>query len=230
MKYSRLIVQTLLIASIAGTATAGIADFEAQAEGFAGESFSDNGITFYDLNNVSGVNPDGSSFVEGEYGREFVVENATLAINDFPGVLAGTNALSFGSTFIAGDNLSINILSSFHMTTGQTENFASLDMLLFENGPWGGIVISLEASLGGSVVATDSFVISDLGGRDGLVGRHLSIDGPAFDSLQLSARYSNGTNTAFAGLVDNVTITPAPGSVGMFAFGALAATRRRRAR
>ena len=230
MNHTSLTLRTLTIASISSSALAGIADFESAREGFAGESFVDGGITFFDLNDVSGINPDGSNFVPGEYGRQFIVENATLAINDFPGVLGGTNALSFGTSYISGDNLSINVLSSFHMTTGTTQNFASLDMLLFENGPWGGITISLDATLNGTHVATDSFVIADGGGRDGLAGRFLSIDGVDFDSLQVSARYSDGTYTAFAGLVDNVTITPAPGSLALLGAGSLAAARRRRTR
>lgn len=228
MNKGTLIAQALIPTLLASSTLAGLADFESAPEGFAGETFVDGGITFSQLNDVSGINPDGSSFVPGEYGRQFIVENATLAINDFPGILGGTNALSFGNSFIAGDNLSINILSSFHMSTGQIENSASLDMLMFENGPWGGIVISLDALLGGSVVATDSFTISDLGGRDNLVGKALSIDGVNFDSLQLSARMSDGTYTAFAGLVDNVSITPTPGATGLLAMGSLIGLRRRR--
>jgi len=228
MKHSTLLLQTLTTAAIAGTTLAGIADFESQQEGFAGETFTDGGITFSGLNDVSGVNPDGSSFTPGEYGRQFIVENATLAMNDFPGVLGGTNALSFGTSYIAGDNLSINILSSFHMTTGQVESFASMDMLIFENGPWSGITLSLDATLNGVLVASDSYMLSDRGGRDNLVGQSLSIDGVAFDSLQLSARYSDGTYTAFAGLVDNVVITPTPGTLGLLATGSLLGMRRRR--
>lgn len=228
MNKAKLIVHALIPAIIVAPALAGVADFESDTEGYQGETFTSGGITFSSLNDVSGTNPDGSDFVPGEYGRQFIVENATLAINDFPGVLTGTNALSFGNSYIAGDNLSINILSSFHMSTGQVENSASLDMLMFENGPWGGIVISLDAMLGGSVVATDSFTISDRGGRDNLVGMALSIEGVSFDSLQLSARYADGTYTAFAGLVDNVTITPTPGTTGLLAIGSVFGLRRRR--
>jgi len=228
MKHNTLLLQALATATIASSSIAGVTGFESMTEGFAGESFTDGGITFSSLNDVDGINPDGSHFVAGEYGRQFIVENATLAINDFPGALSGTNALSFGSTYIAGDNLSINILSSFHMTTGQVESYASMDLLFFENGPWSGITLSLDATLDGALVASDSYMLSDLGGRDNLVGRSLSIDGVAFDSLQLSARYSDGTYTAFAGLMDNVVITPTPGTLGLLATGSLLGMRRRR--
>lgn len=228
MKNYTLLLQTLTAALIASSSLASVADFESAQEGYVGETFTDGGITFSSLNDVAGINPDGSNFVAGEYGRQFIVENATLAINDFPGVLSGTNALSFGGSFIAGDNLSINILSSFHMSTGQVESFASMDLLFFENGPWSGITLSLDATLDGTLVASDSYMLSDLGGRDNLVGRSLSIDGVAFDSLQVSARYSDGTYTAFAGLVDNVVIIPTPGTLGLLATGSLLGMRRRR--
>lgn len=224
----RAILTTAAVGACCGLAAAGgSTGFEGLTEGPAGASFTDGGITFFGLNSVAGVNPDGSNFVPGEYGTNFIIEDATLAINDFPDYLSGNNVLSWGNAWIAGDNLSINILSDFSMTTGQVENSVTMDLLYFENGPWGGITISLDAMLGGSVVASDSLLISDLGGRDNLVGAHLSIDGVSFDSLRLSATM-NGTATAFAGLVDNVVITPAPASAMLLGLGGLVAGRRRR--
>lgn len=220
----------ILIASalLATNALGSIADFESQTEGFAGPTLTDNGITFSHLNEFSGVNPDGSNFVPGEYGTDFIVENATLAINDFPSALSGTNALSWGTAFIAGDNLSINIASSFRMSTGSVENYASMSLLIFENGPWGGIELSLQAMREGAVVGMDTIVISDLGGRDNLVGKTLTIDGVEFDELLLAARFEDGTYTAFAGLADNITITPSPSSIALLMMGGIATTRRRR--
>ena len=193
-----------------------------------GSSFVDGGITFYDLNNDFGLNPDGSTYEPGEYGTNFIIENATLAINDFPGVLSGTNALSWGNSFIAGDNLSINIVSTFSMSTNSTETDAYLDILYFENGPWGGITIELLAFNRGDLVNSDSILISDLGGRDGLIGDSLSLSGIEFDTLTLNARFADGTSTVFAGLIDNVTITPAPGTIGVLLIGSAGLTRRRR--
>jgi hypothetical protein len=219
-----------LISMSAGLALAGgYTGFENLSEGFAGSSFSDGGITFFDMNNDSGLNPDGSNYGPGEYGTDFIIENATLAINDFPGTLSGTNVLSWGTSFIAGDNLSINILSTFSMTTGQLETDASLDLLYFENGPWGGITIEMLAMRDGLLVNSDSILISDLGGRDNLIGDQLSVSGVAFDTLTINARFDDGTSTVFAGLIDNVSITPAPGTAGLLiAAGAGTLPRRRR--
>ncbi|MDF1809591.1 MAG: PEP-CTERM sorting domain-containing protein [Phycisphaerales bacterium] len=229
MKTTQTIIAGITLASLSSIALAGgYTGFEDPREGFVGSSFTDGGISFYDLNNDSGLNPDGSTYGPGEYGTDFIVENATLAINDFPGVLSGAHALSWGTSYIAGDNLSINIVSTFSMTTNSVETDASFDLLYFENGPWGGITIELLATLRGDVVNMDSILISDLGGRDGLVGDQLSVSGIEFDALTVNARFADGTSTVFAGLIDNVTITPAPGTLGLLAISGAGLARRRR--
>lgn len=218
----------LALTAIAAPAAADFTSFESAREGFQGDTFTDNGITFQNLNQFGGLNPDGSTYEPGEYGTQFIVENATLAANDYPDVLSGTNALSFSPAFIAGDNLSVNVVSSFDFTTGRVDDFASLTLLMFENGPWGGLTLSLEALRDGSVVNTDSFVISDLGGRDNLVGKHLEVSGVEFDTLRVSSRHSDGTYAAFAGLVDDVTVTPTPSGASVLIFAGLTAARRKR--
>mgnify|MGYP000532132318 CR=1 FL=1 len=230
MKTIHSLIAAVAIASTGSAALAsGSTGFESQTEGWVGSSFTDGGITFFGLNNDSGLNPDGSTYVPGEYGTEFIVENATLAINDFPGTLSGTNALSWGNSWIAGDNLSVNIVSTFSMSTNQTETDAWFDILYFENGPWGGITIELLAFNRGDLVNSDSITISDLGGRDNLVGDQLGVFGVEFDSLTVNARFADGTSTVFAGLIDNVNITPAPGTVGVLAIAGAGMVRRRRA-
>lgn len=226
---TKTILSTVAIASLCSAAFAGgSTGFEDPREGFMGSSFTDGGITFFNLNNDSGLNPDGSTYGPGEYGTDFIVENATLAINDYPDTLSGTNALSWGTSYIAGDNLSINIVSTFSMTTNTNETDASLDILYFENGPWGGITIELLAYNHGELVNFDSILVSDLGGRDNLIGDSLSVSGIEFDTLTVNARFDDGTSTVFAGLIDNVNITPAPGTVGIFLIAGTGAIRRRR--
>jgi len=217
------------LATLSATSfAAGYTGFEDPREGVMGPSFTDGGITFFGLNNDSGLNPDGSTYGPGEYGTDFIVENATLAINDFPGTLSGTNALSWGNSWIAGDNLSVNIVSTFSMSTNDIETDAFFDILYFENGPWGGITIELLAFNRGDLVNSDSLTISDLGGRDNLVGDQLGVFGVEFDTLTVNARFADGTSTVFAGLIDNVNITPAPGTAGLLMIGGGLMSRRRR--
>ena len=229
MNKTQAFIGIAALASIStSTLAGGFTGFETPREGFIGSSFTDGGITFFGLNNDSGLNPDGSIYGPGEYGTDFIIENATLAINDFPDTLSGSHALSWGNSFVPGDNLSINIVSTFSMTTNSVETDAWFDILYFENGPWGGITIELLAFNRGDLVNSDSILISDLGGRDGLIGDQLGVFGVEFDSLTVNARFEDGTSTVFAGLIDNVNITPAPGTVGVLAVAGGAFSRRRR--
>ena len=224
---SKFVIGLAGIALASGTSFGAFADFDAETEGFKGASFTSSGITFYGVNGNSGMNPDGSVFEPGDFGTDLIVENATLAYNDFPDVLSPFNTLGFGRSFVPGDSLTINLVTEVHMTTGQVETAASLDLLYYENGPWGGIIVRLDAIKDGSVVGGDSFQISDLGGRDNLITGELSFSGVEFDTLRLHAIYPDNTPTLFASIIDNVSITPAPG-VAMLAPMALAGLGRRR--
>ncbi len=224
----RTLIAGAAIAALTGIAAGDVANFDADAEGFKGSSFTSGGITFFDLNTVTGENPDGSGFGPGDYGTDLIVERAVALFNDFPGVVSSPNVLSWGSAFVPGDNLSVNIFSTVSMTNGSVQNSASLDLLYFENGPWGAIDIHFDALLGGSVVASNVLTVSDLGGRDNITSTHLSINGVEFDELRLYAQFGNGTNTVIAGVIDNVTITPAPGAASLLVIGGLVGARRRR--
>jgi len=186
-------------------------DFDTQTEGFKGTSFVIDGITFSDVNAVSGLNPDGSNFIPFEYGDQVVIEKADYLFNDFPGVVSPMNVLGFGGSYIAGPNLTINIVSTVSMDPGQTCTGVELDLLYFQNGPWGGIEIHLDALDGsGAVVTRETVVISDLGGRDSLTPHHFNLSAPAFESVRLHANFANGVNTVFSGVADNVTFHAAP--------------------
>lgn len=224
----RALIAGVALGALTGLAAADLANFDSDTEGAKGTSFTSGGITFFGLNTVSGVNPDGSNFTPGEYGTELIVERALTLFNDFPGVVSSPNVLSWGNAWVPGDNVSINIFSTVSMMTGSVENSASLDLLYYENGPWGGIEVHFDALLGGSVVATDGFSVSNLGGRDNVTSAHLSIDGVAFDELRLYATFADGTNTVIAGVIDNVNIVPAPGTAALLGLGGLALGRRRR--
>jgi len=200
-------------------------------EGFQGTSFSHNGVTYSNVNDVAGVFPDGSTFNHGELGPNVIVERATLLYNDFPDFGSANNALTFGTTFVPGDNLSLGALASVDITPDSVSDFVSLEMAYFELGPWSGITYALTAFLNGSVVGEDSFVIAgnDLNERDRIAFATLMIDGVQFDALQLTATF----DTAYSGpriLLDNLTLNSVPAPASALAFGGLAvfAGRRRR--
>lgn len=222
----------MMCAAGQGLAVVSVSTYDDLSEAFYGNTFHYNGVTYTDVNNVSGVFPDGNTFEPGGgvdgLGDQVIVENATLLYNDFPGWGSANNALTFGSAFITGDNLSLGAISTVTMDLDEIADAASLEMAYFENGPWGGIVYHLDAFMGGTLVDSDSFSIADGGGRDNIAFATMSVGGVEFDSLQLYATFG-AEYTAPRILVDNLTLNtvPAPASAALLGLGALAARRRR---
>jgi len=224
-----------LVCMCAGSVAMGdvnVSDYDDLSEDFYGESFHYNGVTYMDVNNVAGVFPDGSPFDAGGgvdgLGTELIIENAALLYNDFPDFGSPDNVLTFGTSYVVGDNLSLGALSTVTMQLDEVADAASLEIGFFENGPWGGIVYHLDAFMGGSVVASDSFTISDLGGRDNIAFSTLSVGGAEFDSLRLYATFGDDFSGPRA-IIDNLTINtvPAPGALAILGLGGLVARRRR---
>lgn len=228
MMVSRLCVVSAMALACAGTAAAQFADFDAETEGFKGTAWSSGGINFFDANNVSGFYPDGEAFGPTDNGNEIIVENALFAANDFPEFLSAKNALTFGTAFVPGDNVSLGALATVSMSTGSVVNEVSFGMVYYENGPWGGIEVIMDMLLGGEIVGSTSFVVAgtDPDARDNAAGIQMSFEGTDFDTVRLYARL-NGEYTTIRALIDNVSMVPAPGSLALLGLGALAIRRRR---
>ena len=178
------------------------------AEGFFGESFVHQGITYRDCNGIGGVFPDGSTFVPADVGNQFIVEDATIFWNDFPDFGSSPNTLTFGTSYVPGDNLSIGALVRATMELGTPARAASLELAYYENGPWGGIEIHLDALSGDVVVGSDMLTIAGGGDRDNPAVATLAVEGVAFDTLHLYATWQ-GQPTAPRVMVDNLQLTPA---------------------
>lgn len=226
-----------ICAITAGSAFAGlsVSTYDDLAEDHHGTSLYYNGVTYSQVNNVDGVFPDGSTFSAGGgidgLGDQVIVENAGLLYNDYPDFGSPNHALTFGSSYIPGDNLSLGAISTVTMDLDSVADFASLEMAYYENGPWGGIVYHLDAFMNGSLVTSDSFTIAgtDPNGRDNIAFATLSVDGAQFDSLQLYATFGNEYSAPRI-LVDNLTINsvPAPASAMLMLGAAGLVSRRRR--
>jgi hypothetical protein len=184
-------------------------NYENFTEGFLGETVAHNGVTYRDANRVSGFFPDGVPFGPNDLGSEYIIERATFFYNDFPSYGSPNQAMTFGVAFIPGDNLTIGPLASIWLDLDVPGVAVSLDLGYLENGPWGGIRYILEASRNGAVVGSDSFVISDLGGRDNAAIRTMSISGVEFDQLHFYA-WLNNSYTAPRGMIDDLAITSVP--------------------
>lgn len=233
MKNQVICLGAVALMSASALADVSVSNYDDLSEGFYGQSFHYNGVTYTDVNNVDGVFPDGSPFTAGGgiegLGNTIMVENATLLYNDFPAFGSGPNGLTFGSSYITGDNVSLGAISTVTMNLDEVADSASLEMAYYENGPWGGIVYHLDAFMNGSVVGADSFTISDLGGRDNIAFATLSVSGVEFDSLQLYATFGSDY-TGPRILLDNLTINtvPAPSSMALLLGATGLVSRRRR--
>ena len=182
-------------------------DYDDFDEGFLGTSFEHGGVTYRELNEVAGEFPDGVPFDAGELGNLFIIETATLLYEDFPDFGSSPNALTFGNTYVDGDNLSIGPLASAWFDMEFPSNAVSIDMAYYENGPWGGVEIGLDAYRNGLLVGGDALTVADNDpGRDNVTTATLLIDGVEFDSLHLRALL-NGVYTAPRVMVDDLEVT-----------------------
>lgn len=181
---------TVLAAAPALMAQTVVLDFEDLSEGFLGVPWSYQGLTFHDLNNVSGVFPDGSIF-DPEPDDQCVCEDATAWYNSFPGWGSPDKLLTFGNAYINGDNLSLGRLSTVTVDLDSHADSISMNVGYYENGPWGGIVVHLDALLNGQVVGSNSFEIANGGGRDNGAISTLAVSGVEFDQFVIYATYGS---------------------------------------
>ena len=185
-----------------------ISTYDDLTEGFLGTSLDYNGISYHDVNGIGGVFPDGSTFTPADVGDQLIIENATIFYVDFPDFGSSPNTLTFGTSFVPGNNLSIGALVRATLDLAEPATAASVDLAFYEHGPWGGIEIHLDALSAGIVVASDSLTIAGGGDRDNPITSSLSVGAATFDSLKLYATYE-GQPTAPRVMIDNLAVTPA---------------------
>ena len=177
-------------------------------EGFLGQSHHHQGVTWYGVNGIGGVFPDGSTFVPADVGDELVVEHAAMLYADFPSFGSAPNALTFGTAYVDGDSFSIGPLVRATADLDQPARVLALDLAYYENGPWGGITLHLDGYSGGVLVASDELTIAAGGERDNVAVARFSIEADAIDSFTLRATW-NDQPTAPRVMIDNLALTPA---------------------
>lgn len=229
----------VFVLAVAGhsSATPFLETYEGVDEDFYGTSWTHNGLTYRDVNDQPGSFPNGETFTASDpltfagMGPYLMVENATLLYNDFPSFGSPVNALTFGYSYVQGDNLSIGALSTAWIDLPTPADAAGFEIVYYENGPWGGIVYHLDALLGNTVVASDTFTIAGDGsgaGRDNIAFNDLSVGGATFDTLHVYATWG-ADYSGPRGMIDNLAISfvPEPASICFLGAGAAIASRRR---
>ena len=184
-----------------------ISTYDDLTEGFLDTTFDYNDVHYHDVNGIGGVFPDGSTFTPADVGDLLIIEDATFLYQDFPDFGSSPNTLTFGSAFVNGSNFSIGALVRVTMDLAQPASAANVDLAFYENGPWGGIVIHLDALDGDTVVASNSLTIANGGDRDNVTTTNLGVEAATFDSLKLYATYEDQP-TAPRIMIDNLAVTP----------------------
>lgn len=184
-----------------------ISNYDDLVEGFLGTSYAYNGVSYHDVNGIGGVFPDGSTFTPADVGDQVIIEDATDFYMVHPDYGSSPNSLTFGTAYVPGPNLTIGALVRVTMDLDAPASAASVDIGYYENGPWGGIVIHLDALDAGTVVASDVITIADGGGRDNDTVATLSVGGATFDSLKLYATYGDQPSAPRV-MMDDLTLTP----------------------
>ena len=185
-----------------------ISHYDDLDEGFLGSAFSNNGVSYRECNGIGGVFPDGSTFEPADVGDQFIIENATMFHAEFPDFGSLPNTLTFGTSYVPGDNLSIGALVRATMDLDQPASAASVQLGYYEKGPWGGIEIHLDALDAGKVVASDMLTIAAGGDRDNPTIATLTVSAAQFDTLRLHATW-NGQPSAPRVMIDDLALTPA---------------------
>ncbi len=174
---------------LSSSALAGTAHFDGYAEGIIGTSFTEGGITFFNLDNT--LQPVGTA--------SFIAEQADGNLTGQTGFSTPNCLGSVG--WAPGSGASFGRTKSYEMSVATPSDHASLE--LYEFGSYAGNTVTLEAYLGATLVGSD---VVTLNGGFSIVHHQLLIDGPSFDRLRL---IGNGAQDGgvFFGLVDEVTIT-----------------------
>lgn len=187
---------------------ASISRYDDLIEGMLGTAYDYNGVAYHDVNGIGGVFPDGSTFTADDVGNQLIIEDATDFYDVHPDYGSAPNSLTFGNAYVPGPNLSIGALVQVSMDLALPASAASVDIGYYENGPWGGIEIHLDALDAGTVVASDVLTIANGGGRDNDTIATMSVAAASFDGLKLYAIY-DGQPSAPRVMMDDLALTPA---------------------
>lgn len=191
--------------ALASPTLAAIATFDNFSEGFSGTTITDEGITFFDLDERLGQSP-----------AKFSLEGSTAE-------QLGSAAPNYLTTegFVPGPDPSFGRFGSARITTGKVQQAASLE--LFSQPAPSNNILTLEARREGNLVNSDSAALNDFEsvGTGSLFHKTFAVSGVAFDELQLVASGPDQQGVAFIG-IDNVRTVPEPSSgLGILAVGAL---------
>jgi hypothetical protein len=180
------------------------ANFDSMAEGVAGTTFTDGGITFSNLDR---------RFPGQPAPNNFTIEWTTS--NYLPG-FTQPNFLTFGA-YTPGGAAAFSIGRFGSADIDFSGMATSVTMDIYGVGQTSSNTLTLEGIFGGNVVASDT--VDFLSGTHGVLYRPMSISG-MFDSLRLVAAGPDDFGIVAFGMDNvNVTLVPEPAAATLLLIG-----------
>lgn len=179
-------------------AVAALSTFDSLPEDMYRPVIVDGGITFYAAD----------AHLSIPYSGTLVVDDASATMPHVPewqAFFTSPNVLTM-TVLCPGPEMGSPRFGEVKMSTGQTENLASIDVFVSDWGMASNFAIVLDAYYMGSLVATDSVPL----GLQQTRCETLTVSGVDFDTLRLTASGPDPATAYFMGAIDNVLITPEP--------------------
>ena len=190
MRYSLFVISLAVVVGGAAGALAALATFDSFTEGYFATQIVDDGIRFFDLDRRMG---------DPEY--FFTIERADgSGLTAWPEFFSPPNVLGLGG-WAPGPDVGFSRCGEFKFSIDQVATEARAEFFTFLCHI--GNTVTMEAWLGGEIVASDSFTFTTFA----LEHHTLEIVDVAFDTIRI-----NGTGQdqgAFFAVVDNVYVTGA---------------------
>jgi hypothetical protein len=195
---STLIIVALAVALVpAARAQTQIATFDSQPEAVIGTSYAEDGLLFGDID----------SYLPGGTILPFVIENASGTLANKAG-FGAPNLLHFNSA-TAGPSVSgFGRFGSITIDPGGVRRSAVVNLILLP--AFGSNLITLEARLGGSVVASDAVPVHLF--TPNWAPAVLSVAGVDFDELRLVSSGTADDGASFVGFDSIVVEAGIPGT------------------
>jgi hypothetical protein len=210
----KVILSAALCAGVFAAASANVANFYSMSEGFFATSFTNNGVTFSNLDQYLG-----SAGID-----VFSIDRGDADLSGFSGY-SPLNVMNFGG-WVPGTGVAFGRMGKFDFSIGAQANSASVEIFSLGNDP--NTTITLQGRFGASVVSSSIVTVPS----DSIIHNFsLAVSGGLYDNFRIISNSPTNSGASFVNF-DNVTVNPVPvpepASMAVIGVGIVSLLRRRR--